>query len=214
MAEERKAPPSGGGGSDAPEFIIIVIIILLVLAAGGLSFTQVTGGYENFLGYFKSKEFKDFIFWPMIIFVLFDVGLIAFIISMLLKFYKLEERAVEEVSKPPLHIVSPKKEVADSWSGIKGLESSSNPSDWNMAVIRADALLDDALVHLGVQGETIADRLKIVDPGTLKSIDRIWSAHRLRNLIAHDPMTQHTHESIANALRAFEDGLRELGMLE
>jgi len=47
----------------------------------------------------------------------------------------------------------------------------------------------------------------------MPSLDRVWSAHRLRNAIAHDPMTEHTKEIIINALRAYQDALREMGVM-
>ncbi|MEK7082402.1 MAG: hypothetical protein AAB915_01875, partial [Patescibacteria group bacterium] len=60
---------------------------------------------------------------------------------------------------------------------------------------------------------TLADRLKVADPETLPSLDTLWSAHRLRNAIAHDPLEQHTKDSIIYSLRAYETALKELGAL-
>ena len=83
-----------------------------------------------------------------------------------------------------------------------------------MAIIRADSLLDDALMHLGYDGETMGDRLKIMDPIQMPSLDRVWAAHRLRNIIVHDPMIVHTKEAVVNALRAYQDAFRELKLLK
>jgi hypothetical protein len=110
--------------------------------------------------------------------------------------------------------VSPKQEFQENWEEIKALMASDHASDWNMAVLRADSQLDDTLRHLGYDGETIADRIKIVDPTKLKSIDRVWSAHRLRNTIAHDPLQMYTREMMTHALESYEVAFRELGMLQ
>ena len=59
----------------------------------------------------------------------------------------------------------------------------------------------------------MAERLKIVDPGKLPSLERVWSAHRLRNLIVHGPLEAHPKETIAYALQSYELALRELGVL-
>src|SRR3989344_2789174 len=83
-----------------------------------------------------------------------------------------------------------------------------------ISIIQADALLDDVLMHLGYEGDTMGDRLKIIDPVQLPSADRVWSAHRLRNTIVHDPMVEHTRETVINALRAYQDAFRELGVLK
>ena len=83
-----------------------------------------------------------------------------------------------------------------------------------MAVIRADGLLDSALLDRGYEGETVADRLKIVDSTKMPSLERVWSAHRLRNLIVHGPLEAHPKETIVYALRSYELALKELGMLK
>ena len=80
--------------------------------------------------------------------------------------------------------------------------------------IPAGATVDDLLSHLGYEGETIAERLKIVDPTQLKSIDRVWSAHRLRNAIAHEPLQQYTREMIMHALDSYQLAFQELGFLK
>ena len=94
------------------------------------------------------------------------------------------------------------------------LMNSTNPSDWNMAVLRADALLDEILIKLGYEGETMADRLKIVNSRQIPSLERVWAAHRLRNNIAHDPLEQNTREIIVYAVKAYEQALTELGMMK
>lgn len=106
------------------------------------------------------------------------------------------------------------EEAVKTWEHICKLANSPNPSDWNIAVLRADALLDDILMHLGYEGTTTAERLKLVDPTKLPSLERVWAAHRLRNMIAHDPLEQHTKETIIHALRSYEQAFKELGMME
>ena len=74
-------------------------------------------------------------------------------------------------------------------------------------------IVDDVLQDLRYEGPTLADRLRIVDPTKLPSLERIWSSHRLRNIIAHEPLEQHPRETIIEALRAYEQGFRDLGFL-
>ena len=82
-----------------------------------------------------------------------------------------------------------------------------------MAILRADALLDDTLREAGYEGATMADRLKVVDPNQLPSLDRIWSSHRLRNAIAHNPTDQHTRETIVSAVSSYRQAFRDLGFI-
>ncbi len=72
------------------------------------------------------------------------------------------------------------------WKNILGLIDSENTNDWRLAIIEADALLDDMLKKIGYEGETMGERLKEVNRSEFKSIDSAWQAHRIRNAIAHE----------------------------
>jgi len=190
------------------------MVALIVAAVLGISANQLLQGYGGVLEWLGSQNFKAMLFYPMLVFILFDLLLMAFAITVLYKYFNLYMTPVILPPKAPeIHVVSQQSEVASNWERIRELANSANPSDWNMAILRADAILDDILQHKGYQGEGMADRLKILDPATMPSLDRVWSAHRLRNAIAHDPMTEHTKEIIINALRAYQDALREMGVM-
>ncbi len=193
------------------DITVAVVILLLALALFGAYLNQIIEWYQKLLEWVYST--LDQLTWILfIIFGIIDIILIGFIIFTLRRFSRLTNQPSTEESK--IHIVSPKEEVRENWEHIRDLANSSNPSDWNMAILRADALLDDLLQHLGYEGTTLAERLKIVDSTKLPSLERIWSSHRLRNMIAHDPLEQHTRETIVHALRSYEQALKELGMME
>ena len=148
-----------------------------------------------------------------IVFSLINLAGIIFLIR-LLQIYARMKHETLALETAATHIVSPKEEVKNNWLRIQELMVSTNPSDWNMAVLHADSLLDEVLIRFGYQGESMADRLKIVDPHQMPSLDRIWSAHRLRNSIAHDPGLQNTRETIEYAIKTYEQALKELGLME
>ncbi len=194
------------------DITIAVVVLLIAIGFLGIYIREVIDWYQRLLEWFYSKDWQGINFWLAIIFSLINAGLLGLIIFVLMRYSKLPEltakieKLKEEAPTPP------KEEVSQQWEHIRGLANSSNPSDWNMAILRADALFDDMLQHLGYAGLTLADRLKIVDPTKLSSLDNVWSAHRLRNMIAHDPLEQHTRETIIHSLRSYEQALRDLGM--
>ena len=199
------------------EIAVAVIAFLLVLAFFGSYLRAIYDWYQGFLAWAYSL-------WAVIgtgtavVISIFNVGLIIFIIVTLRKFFKLD-------ASPPTFIVpgeGPRKvravpiekEVSEEWREVKNLAASANPSDWNMAVLRADAMLDDVLQHMGHEGNTVKERLDKVDPTILPSYDRVVSAHRLRNMVAHDPTIVHTKETIGHTLASFELAFKELGVLK
>lgn len=72
------------------------------------------------------------------------------------------------------------------WNGIEKYMQSHNPSDWRLAILEADILLYDMLEQIGFEGDTIADKLKSVDPASFNTLDDAWRAHKVRNNLAHE----------------------------
>lgn len=196
----------------AVDITVAILALLVGLALFGTYLEKILSWYYGLLESFYSANWTKINKILAIIFSFINAGLVGFIIFAMRRYLLLIKRVPD--TEPTMHIVTPREEVRENWEHIRALANSSSPSDWNMAILRADALLDDILKHLGYEGETMAERLKIVSPSTLPSLERLWSAHRLRNMIAHDPLEQHTKETIIHALRSYEEALKELKMME
>ena len=194
------------------DMTVAIVILLVAIAIFGSYFNQILNWYKELVEWFYSFGWDRIIWTLFIVFGILDLILFIFIIWTVKRFQKLFHTI--PAGEKTIHVVTPKEEVRENWQHIRELANSANPSDWNMAILRADALLDDILKHLGYEGETMAERLKIIDTTKLPSLDKIWSAHHLRNMIAHDPLEQHTKETIIHALRSYEQALKELGMTE
>ena len=206
--------PSGGQNIDSMIVDVIVALVIFLLIAGlfGSFFISATGGYLNVITWFYTRNWKIWYIVGTIFVGLLDAGLL-FAAAVIVKRYNKLRHEIPQAEIAG-RLISPEQEFQTNWQEITSLTQSGNGSDWNMAILRADAQLDDLLSHLGYEGETIAERLKIVDPTKLKSIDRIWSAHRLRNTIAHEPLQQYTREMIMHALNSYELAFQELGFLQ
>lgn len=63
--------------------------------------------------------------------------------------------------------------------------ASDSPSDWKLAIIEADIILDEILKDAGYGGTSLGERLKSISPEQLRSLDDAWQAHKVRNQIAH-----------------------------
>jgi hypothetical protein len=78
---------------------------------------------------------------------------------------------------------SPKQ---DQWNEVLKLLGSENPADWRLAILEADAILDELLSALNIVGETVGERLKNADPTSFRSLNDAWEGHKVRNRIAHE----------------------------
>jgi hypothetical protein len=93
--------------------------------------------------------------------------------------------------------------IATSSTGASGLKSSIN---------EADKLLDHVLKQLGYPGQTMGDRLK-VSGERFTDRNAVWRAHKLRNALAHEIGFDLVPSQAKEALRDFEQALKDLQAL-
>ncbi|HVU06681.1 MAG TPA: hypothetical protein VHE10_02740 [Candidatus Paceibacterota bacterium] len=77
------------------------------------------------------------------------------------------------------------EDLSKRWHQVLTHINSNNPSDWRLAILEADIMLDDILEKQGYQGDSIGDKLKGVQKGDFLTIEQAWTAHKVRNQIAH-----------------------------
>ncbi len=99
------------------------------------------------------------------------------------------------------------KYYRDKWAKIEQVQKMGEPG-WQVAIIQADKLLDQALKERGFAGETMGDRLKSSHAG-----DKVWAAHKIRNRIAHEADVKLNPVMVSQALRGFKQGLKNVGAL-
>ncbi len=87
-----------------------------------------------------------------------------------------------------------------------------DPASLQLAVLNADKLLDMALRERGVSGNTLGERLKN-NPTLFKDLNAVWTAHKLRNRIAHEHDLKVSKPVVQVALRSFKAALTDLGAL-
>lgn len=102
------------------------------------------------------------------------------------------------------------QEANSKWQRVMTHTSSESPSDWRLAIIEADIILDELLDSLGYIGSSIGEKLKTAQPDVFHSIQDAWSAHKVRNAIAHRGsdfvLTKRaTQEAIAHYQHVFEE---------
>lgn len=77
------------------------------------------------------------------------------------------------------------KKENEKWLRVQEHANSDNHSDWRLAIIEADVMLEELLKSLGYHGDGVGEMLKTVDPSDMTTLDNAWEAHKIRNRIAH-----------------------------
>lgn len=98
------------------------------------------------------------------------------------------------------------------WMKIEGQLQQSDEHMLQMAVLNADKLLDKALQERAIGGENMGARMKQMQ-GKWTDANAVWSAHKLRNRIAHESNVKVDRSSARRALAGFKRGLKDMGAI-
>lgn len=109
---------------------------------------------------------------------------------------------IAHYSKPRMD----KKYFAGHWEKIEHEQNNT------AALIAADKLVDQALKHAHMRGETMGERLNRAG-GLIKDLNGVWYAHKLRNKLVHEPDFNLNYAELRRALKFFKKALKDLGAL-
>lgn len=112
-------------------------------------------------------------------------------------------RSAEGINKEKYHV---------AWLGIEQQLKRNDDSSFYLTILNADKLLDQALRERGFKGETMGERMKSAK-GLWANANQVWSAHKLRNKIAHETNVRVSFDDTRRALAAFKQGLKDLGAI-
>lgn len=100
--------------------------------------------------------------------------------------------------------------VKTKWSEIQAM-ADSGPSGLKTALFEADKLLDYCMMGQGFTGDTMGDRLKS-GGNRFHNLNAVWSAHKLRNQLAHEVEVDTVAPQIKQAIDDLGHGIRDLGV--
>lgn len=98
------------------------------------------------------------------------------------------------------------------WLEIENSLSRTVASSWQVAIMDADKLLDQALKDRHFKGQTMGERMKSASK-SWRNANHVWGAHKIRNQLAHETDVKLTYETTVRALTAFKQGLKDLGAI-
>jgi hypothetical protein len=100
------------------------------------------------------------------------------------------------------------------WQVVGKYYNSANQSDWKLAILEADIMLYDVLKKSGFPGDSIGEMLKNTDRSKLQTLDAAWSAHKIRNEIAHQGINYVlSRNMVERAISQYEQVFDELNFI-
>lgn len=103
-----------------------------------------------------------------------------------------------------------REQFMDRWKQIQ--QRCSDESQWVVAIIEADNLLDEALKKKRFKGKTNGQRLVRAQKNFTDN-DAVWFGHKLRTKIDMNPGFKLTQNDVQKALIGLRQGLKDIGVL-
>ncbi len=91
---------------------------------------------------------------------------------------------------------------------------SESSSDWKLAIIEADAMLEDLMNELGFKGDNLGEKLKNAAQDSFKNLSLAWEVHTIRNKIAHEGLNYEISQHEAKRVIAlYEQIFQQYGFI-
>ncbi|HEY4493096.1 MAG TPA: hypothetical protein VJB98_00520 [Candidatus Paceibacterota bacterium] len=172
-----------------------------------------SGAPEYFQGLEHNAAFMNLLYFLWALFVVL-AGCIIYLAIRAMQLQAAEYRAYYEKASAPQETGSVSKKYSLAWQEIVGHIKSESDADWKIAILEADSILSALLEDLGYPGDNLGERLKSVPKGEILSLDAAWTAHKMRNRIAHEGQSfKISRRELGETLAQFEIVFREFNYI-
>ena len=103
--------------------------------------------------------------------------------------------------------------LTNRWKNVLRRLETPNEEEYKLAVLEADAMLDQTLARMGFAGDTMADRLVKVSTGIISNLSEIRQANAIRNNIVHDPNYRLTLSEARRIIEVYETAFEGLDLI-
>lgn len=146
----------------------------------------------------------------------FAIFFIAVIIYSIVRMIEIRKAEKEEIDQKIKEALSKEKEKERNenprWKYILTLVESPNESDWRVAIIEADAMMEEVLRNSDLSGSTVGELLEAAKGNGYQSIQDAWDGHLVRNQIAHEgsdfPVSQVESRRVVKMFQNFFEELQ------
>ncbi len=144
------------------------------------------------------------------LFILLSIGLVVFIILALSKCSWLKFRFIFDIVEFLTYRPFGTKKIEKDWKKINLRLNSGLESEYKLAIIEADNMLNQVLKDMRYDGDGLIERLESVKGTVLQDIEEIKRAHKIRNNIIYDPNYKLSFDDAKKCLAIFEKTLKQL----
>ena len=169
--------------------------------------------FSNLISYLSSTEIRDILLPLRYGFLIFSLFFLLIVILLILKTNWIKYALLEDLVHFFTFRAYGVKKFTKSWQKIAKKLKKDDESEYKLAIIEADTVLDDVLEKVGYSGETLEDKIDKVSLVVISNKEEILEAHKVRNTIVYNPNYKVELEEAKKLLEIYKKALIDLGML-
>ncbi len=147
--------------------------------------------------------------WIFLVWILLGLVLMMLCFYLITKLFALRKEEILELRQALKNINTEVGERDLQWASILEKLNSDNSSDWKVAIIEADNMLEELVTRMGYEGVNLGEKLKSVEPSDFLTLQDAWEAHKVRNAIAHEGGYELSKREARRVINLFERVFRE-----
>lgn len=151
------------------------------------------------------------------VFFLLDIALTAGVILLFIRAWVTREKIDTKAAPPSVAQILSKPGLqatyAEQWRKILEQSAANPPESFRMAIVSADALVDEMLKEAGFAGAGMAERLGRLNGLGVRHLNGVFRAHRIRNELAHASEFTLSPKDAMRVLGLYERFLKEVKVL-
>jgi hypothetical protein len=176
-------------------------------------FSKIVNAVNPVINFFSDPKTWSDIGTVSAILSIFCLGIIIFSLVRMYEIQIYDKKEIEhEIHKALLRQKEIDRNANPRWHYIQTLIESPNESDWRVAIIEADSMMEEVLKEKELTGNTVSELLESAKDSGYGSIQDAWDAHLVRNKIAHDgsdyPISQIEGRRVIKMFQNFFEELR------
>jgi len=168
---------------------------------------------NTIIQFILTPNFSGWLAVLRIFFLVLSLALSGFIIFALFRTLWLKRLILWDLQEIVTYRPFGVRRIVGEWSKTRARLDTGMESEYKLAIIEADSIIDDILSKMGFGGASLGERLEKLTAVSLPNLEELKAAHMTRNNIVHDPNYRLSLDEARQAIAIFEKSLTDLQAL-
>jgi len=169
-------------------------------------------GVKDFIYFISSSQIQDMLFPVKIVFIFFTVFFLVFVIYFMINSSWLQYKFLEDTTEFFSWQAFGQRELSKQLAKIRKRTESGMESDYKLAIIDADDLLEEILDNRGYDGGDFNERIEKAGRLVSSILDELIKAHETRNSIVYNSDYKLSVDQGKRILDIYESAINNIGM--